>query len=302
MSLKKLQHIKYPFVGIIAVIISTSICFGDETKEIVADSLAATKAQPTDLIAEKDSIINSLHAKIDSLSNRLNKAESKLSNIDNFISRIETSINNKAEEVEKQSLSETDTKAIAEVATEYEQSHSVVNLIDPELSDKLLYKALALRNLATTATIVQESIDMMTKPADKVAEQLQAEKLRAIDTKNFKAAHAQEINDIATALEFHINSHKNITAIIDYLKTTIAVLPDSQESESALKEINNLRTIAKGVDPQAEGYNKYYTLINEVFGQLTSALGDFKKNERMLSDETSFKKWLDSLLTKLQTP
>ncbi len=297
-----LHHIKYPFVVIIAVIISTSICFGDETKEIVADSLASTKTQPTDLIAEKDSIINSLYAEIDSLSNRLNKAESKLSNINNFISKVETLINNKAEEVEKQSLSETDTKAIVEVATEYEQSHSVVNLIDPELADKLLYKASALKNLATAATIVQESIDMMTKPADKVAEQHQAEKLRAIDTKNFQTAHAQEINDIATALEFHINSHKNITAIIDYLKTTIAVLPDSQESESALTEINNLRTIAKGVDPQAEGYNKYYTLINDVFGQLTSALGDFKKNERMLSDETSFNKWLDSLLTKLQTP
>lgn len=297
-----LHHIKYPFVVIIAVIISTSICFGDETKEIFADSLASTKTQPTDLIAEKESIINSLYAEIDSLSNRLNKAESKLSNIDNFISKVETLINNKAEEVEKQSLSEIDTKAIVEVVTEYEQSHSVVNLIDPELADKLLYKASALKNLATAATITQGSIDMMTKPADKVAEQHQAEKLRAIDTKNFQAAHLQEINDIATALEFHINSHKNITAIIDYLKTTIAVLPDSQESESALKEINNLRTIAKGVDPQAEGYNKYYTLINEVFGQLTSALGDFKKNERMLSDEISFNKWLESLLNKLQTP
>lgn len=283
-------------------ILPSSICYGDETKEIATDSLAATKAQPTDLIAEKDSIINSLHAKIDSLSNRLNKAESKLSNIDNFISKIETSINNKAEEVEKQSLSEIDTKAIAEVATEYEQSHSVVKLIDPELANKLLHKTLMLKELANGTTIIQESIEMMTKPADKAAEQLQAEKLRTVDTKNFQATHVQEINDIATALEFHINSHKNITAIIDYLKTTIAVLPDSQEAESALTEINSLRTIAKGVDRQAEGYNKYYTRINDVYGQLTSTLGDFKKNERMLSDETSFTKWLDSLLTKLQTP
>lgn len=273
-----------------------------DTVKPEVDELQLLRDEMNLQISEKDSIIQTLENSNKELNKRLEKAESRLKKLDDYIGKIESEIYATATDMRTSSLEKMDAAKMQKTAEDYKPKRAIVSLINADTDAKLASIADSLNKVAPIATMAQRAVQLMkAAPASATEMQLSAD-LTKCDKRLLNSEQRKEAEAIADALKYHADAHNNICQIIKSLKEEIVVIPEESDATPTLQWVMMYIKESKGLAENAERYNDYYTTINNVFDELTEKLKNFKANEKMLSGEVSFAKWLDSLSNRLITP